>query len=61
MVRERWGDSGEFKNIDLFLKILCQLGPQFEHFSKDSKSVLVVREKNLEKADTFKRDNSNNF
>ena len=31
MARGQWGNSGTFKKIDLFLKILCALDPQLAY------------------------------
>ena len=61
MVCVRWGIISEFKNIDLFFKWLCGLGPSFQYFPEESMSILVVMENNMEKADNFERDNGSNF
>ena len=61
MIRGRWGDSGEFENIDLFFKWLCELEPQFRNLPEERNIILMVREKDVEKAENFKRDNDSNF
>ena len=61
MVCRRWSDSGEFKNVDLFFKILCDLGPQFWYFLEKRKSSLVGRGKDVEKTENFKWDNGSSL
>ena len=51
MVRERWDSSGAFKKNDLFFKRLYELGSLFGYFLEENKSILVVREKDVEKAE----------
>ena len=61
MVRGRWGSSGAFKNIDLIFIRLCELGPLFGYFLEENKSTLVLREKDVEKAEKIMGDNGCNF
>ena len=49
------------KKIDLFFKRLCELGPLFGYFPEENKSILVVREKDVEKAEKIMGDNGSNF
>ena len=46
--------ASTFKNIMLFFERLRELGPAYGHFSEESKSVLIVRDKDKEKAENFK-------
>ena len=50
--------AARLKNIDLFFKRLCELGPLFGYFPEGNKSILVVREKYLEKAEKIMGDNA---
>jgi hypothetical protein len=43
------GAGGNFRSIRLFFKRLQELGPDFGYFPEPSKSILVVRDHNLDK------------
>ena len=48
--------AGTLKNINLFFKRLCEIGPDYGYFPEESKSILIVRSKDREKAELFMKE-----
>ena len=45
----------------LFFERLRELGPAYGYFPEKSKSVLIVKDKDSEKAEKFKKENNYDF
>ena len=48
-------------NVGLFFRRLYELGPAYVSFPEESKSMLIVRGKNTEKAENFRKENESCF
>ena len=44
-----------------FFERLRELGPAYGYFPEESKSVLILKDKDREKAENFKKENNHDF
>ena len=53
--------AGSLENVGTFFKRLEEIGPIYGSFPEESNSILVVRGRDMEKANIFKEKNNFNF